>query len=152
MPQQDFEKSSAQNRGLGGDVRLKSGESLLLFLLLQEYRKRRPGLDRQGTTIENVLPQERYQLWSWICVVYHVLRRSTRGDNGVYLHRAAPRLLPWGTGVVYRVTAVRPVRYNEKRRGMVVGSEATSLLPCHMFSNKAPFGLPPTHWLVATVV
>ena len=29
--------------------------------------------------------------WSWICAVYHVLRRCTRGDNRVYLHRAAPR-------------------------------------------------------------
>ena len=32
--QQGFGRSSAQNRGLEGDVRLKSGEHLRLFLLL----------------------------------------------------------------------------------------------------------------------
>ena len=32
--QQGFRRSSAQNRGLGGDVRLKSGEPAALFLLL----------------------------------------------------------------------------------------------------------------------
>ena len=35
-------------------------ENLLQFLLLWEYTKRRPGLDRR--TIENILPQERYHL------------------------------------------------------------------------------------------
>ena len=34
MLQQGFGRSSAQNHGLGGDVRLKCGEHLLLFLLL----------------------------------------------------------------------------------------------------------------------
>ena len=53
MLQQGFGRSSAQNRGLGGNVKLKSGEHLLLFLLqlLKEYRKRRPGLDRQSKYI-----------------------------------------------------------------------------------------------------
>ena len=37
--------------------------------------------------------------WNWICVVYHVLRRYTRGDNEVYLHRAAP----WAMGHRRRV-------------------------------------------------
>ena len=55
MFQQGFGRSSAQNHGPGGDVRLNSGEPLLLFLLLQEYRKKwRLGLNRQITTIENI--------------------------------------------------------------------------------------------------
>ena len=41
----------------------------------------------------------------------------------------------WGTGVVWRVMTVRPVRYNKKQQGTVPGSEATFLSPCHMFYN-----------------
>ena len=33
--QEGFRRSSAQNRSLGGDVRLKSGGHLLLFLLIR---------------------------------------------------------------------------------------------------------------------
>ena len=54
-----FGRSAEQNRGLGGDIRLKSGPYLLLFLLLNGGR---PGSGRPSTTLENLLPQERYQL------------------------------------------------------------------------------------------
>ena len=44
------------------------------------------------STIENILPQERYITLSRkiVCSVYHVLRKCTRGDRAVYLHQAAP--------------------------------------------------------------
>ena len=59
--QQGLGKSAEQNRGLGGDIRLKSGPYLLPFLLLHGGR---PGAGRPSTTPENILPQERYQLVS----------------------------------------------------------------------------------------
>ena len=49
------------NRGLGDDTRPKSGPYLLLFLLLHGGRS---GSGRPRTTLENILPQERYQLVS----------------------------------------------------------------------------------------
>ena len=54
-----FGRSAEQNRGLGGNIRLKSCPNLLLFLLLHG---RRPDSGRPSTTLENILPQERYQL------------------------------------------------------------------------------------------
>ena len=60
MLQQGFDRSAEQNRGLGGDIRLKSGPyHLLLFLLLHGGR---PGSGQPSTALENILPQERYQL------------------------------------------------------------------------------------------
>ena len=59
--QQGFGRSCAQNRGLVGDIRLKSGPYLLLFLLLHGGR---PGSGRPSTALENILPQERYKLVS----------------------------------------------------------------------------------------
>ena len=54
-------RSAEQNRGLGGDIRLKSGPYLVQFVLLHGGR---PGSGRPGTFLENILPQERYQLVS----------------------------------------------------------------------------------------
>ena len=54
--------SAEQNRGLGGDIRLKSGPYLILFVIM--LHDGRPGSGRQSTTLENILPQERYQLVS----------------------------------------------------------------------------------------
>ena len=59
MLQQGFGRSAEQNRGLGGDIRLKSGPYMLLFLLLHGGR---PGSGQPSTTLVNILPQERYQL------------------------------------------------------------------------------------------
>ena len=88
MLQQGLGRSAEQNRGRGGDIRLKSGPYLLPFLLLHGGR---PGSGRPSTTLENILAQERYQLVStFIGSVYHVLRKCTPGDRAVYLHRAGP--------------------------------------------------------------
>ena len=55
-------RSAEQNRCLGGDIRLKSGPYLVLFVLLHGGR---PGSGRPRTFfLENILPQERYQLVS----------------------------------------------------------------------------------------
>ena len=83
MLQLGFGRSADQNRGLGGDIRLKSGPYLLLFLLLHGGR---PGSGRPSTAaLENILPQERCQL-----VADESLQRSTPGDRAVCLHRAGP--------------------------------------------------------------
>ena len=58
MLQQGFGRSAEQNRGLGGNIRLKSGPYLLLFLLLHGGR---PGSGQPSTILENILPQEIYQ-------------------------------------------------------------------------------------------
>ena len=61
MLQKGLGRSAGQNRGLGGDIRLKSGPYLVLFVLLHGGR---PGSGRPRTFLENILPQERYQLVS----------------------------------------------------------------------------------------
>ena len=91
MLQQGFGRSSAQNRGLGGDVRLKSGEHLLVFLLLRRSTENGDlAWTAKAQLIESILPQEIYQ---FVVELDHVLRRWTRGDNGIYLHRAPPRAM-----------------------------------------------------------
>ena len=55
MLQQRLGRSAEQNRGLGGDIRLKSGPYLLLFLLLHGGR---PGSCRPSTTLENIATRE----------------------------------------------------------------------------------------------
>ena len=87
MLQKGLGRSAEQNRGLGGDIRLKSGPYLVLFVLLQGGR---PGSGRPRTFLENILPQERYQLVSdlYLQCLYHVLRKCTPGDMAAYLHRA----------------------------------------------------------------
>ena len=51
-------RSAEQNRGLGGDIRLKSGPYLVLFVLLHGGRP--AGSGRQSTTFENMLPQRSF--------------------------------------------------------------------------------------------
>ena len=90
MLQQGLGRSAEQNRGLGGDIRLKSGPYLLPFLLLHGGR---PGSGRPSTTPENILPQEIYQLVSDLhlqCLSCAMIRKCTRGDRAAYLHRARP--------------------------------------------------------------
>ena len=127
MLQQGFGRSAEQNRGPGGDIRLKSGPYLLLFLLLHGGR---PGSGRPSTTLENIYQTRDINL-SRInaCSVYHVLCKSTRGDNGVFLHRAGPRAMG------HRRCLKDYDR--EKQRGRVLGSETISLVSCHM-TNKPP--------------
>ena len=68
---------------------------------------------------------------TFICSVYHVLRKCTRGEWAAYLHRARPGAIghrkylkgydrPWSK------------QYREKQRGTVLGSETISLVSCHM--------------------
>ena len=59
--QKGLGRSAEQNRGLGSDIRLKSGPYLVLFVLLHGGR---PGSGRPRTFLENILPQEIYQLVS----------------------------------------------------------------------------------------
>ena len=61
MLQKGLGRSAEQNRGIGGDIRLKSGPYLVSFVLLHGGR---PGSGRPRTSLENILPQERYQLVS----------------------------------------------------------------------------------------
>ena len=61
MLQKGLGRSAEQKRGLGGDIRLKSGPYLVLFVLLHDGS---PGSGRPRTFLENILPQERYQLVS----------------------------------------------------------------------------------------
>ena len=61
MLQRGLGRSAEQNRGLGGGIRLKSGPYLVLFVLLHGGR---PGSGRPRTFLENILPQEGYQLVS----------------------------------------------------------------------------------------
>ena len=53
MLQKGLGRSAEQNRGLGGDIRLKSGPYLVLFVLLHGGR---PGSGRPRTFLENILP------------------------------------------------------------------------------------------------
>ena len=61
---------------------------------------------------------------------YHVLRRCTRGDNGVYLQRAGPGAM--GPGRYLKGYDRASKWYSEKQRGTVLGSEMISLVSCHM--------------------
>ena len=74
--------------------------------------------------------------WSWICVLYHVLRRCTRGDNGVYLHRAGPGAMGHRRCLKGYDRAFK--WYSEKQRGTVLGSETISLVSCHMTYKPPP--------------
>ena len=89
MLQKGLGRSAEQNRGLGGDIRLKSGPYLVLFVLLHGGR---PGSGRPRTFLENILPQERYQLVSdlYLQCLPCAIRKYTPGDMAAYLHQARP--------------------------------------------------------------
>ena len=62
MLQQDFGRSSAQNRGLKGDVRPKSGEPAPVPTAVGPQKTEIWLEPPKQSTIENILPQERYQV------------------------------------------------------------------------------------------
>ena len=132
MLQQGCGRSAEQNRGLGGDIRLKSGPYLLLLLLLHGGT---PGSGRPSTTLENILPQERYQPGSdqSLQCLPCATQMHTPGDRVVHLHRADP-------GVMGRRRCLKGYdhaskRYCEKQRETVLGSETISLVSCDMTYN-----------------
>ena len=75
--QKGLGRSAEQNRGLVGDIRLKSGPYLVLFVLLHGGR---PGSGRPKTFLENILPQERYQLVADVSLQYQAQERSVPGS------------------------------------------------------------------------
>ena len=91
MLQQRFGRSAEQNHGLEGDIRLKSGPSLLLFLLLHGGDLARADQEQVSKIYchkRDINLSRRLN-----CSVYHVLRKCTRGDRAVYLHRAGPGVM-----------------------------------------------------------
>ena len=94
MLQQGCRRSSAQNRGLGGDVRLKSGEpadvptTAVVGVQKTETWLEPPHYRKYIHCHKRDIDLSRRK----VCSVYHVLRKCTvaRGDRAVYLHRAAP--------------------------------------------------------------
>ena len=129
MLQKGLGRSAEQNRGLGGDIRLKSGSYLVLFVLLHGGR---PGSGRPRTFLENILPQERYQLVSDLYL--QCLPCATQMHTRRYGSLPAPSSIG---GIGHR-------RYlkgydcgpnsidSEKQRGTVLGSETIFLVSCHM--------------------
>ena len=127
MLQQGFGRSSAQNRGLEGDVWIMSGRHLLLFLLLWEYKD--GDLAWTAKALSKIYCHKRdiNLLRRFICSVYNVLRKCTRGGNGVYLHRADPGAM--GHRRCLKGYDRASKKYSEKQRGTVLGSEAISYKP-----------------------
>ena len=141
MLQQGFGRSSAQNCGLGGDIRLKSGEHLLLFSYC--CRSTENGdLAWTAKALSKIYccKRDTNLSWSWICVVYHVRRRCTRGDNGVYLHRAPPGAMDHRRCLKGYDRAFK--WYSEKQPGTVLCSENISLVSCHMAYKSPPADSP----------
>ena len=68
-----------------------------------------------------------------------MLRKCTRGGNGVYLHRAGPGAM--GQRRCLKGYDRASKLYSEKQRGTVLGSETISLISCHM-TYKPPPGSP----------
>ena len=66
-----------------------------------------------------------------------MLHRCTRGDDGVYLHRAGPGAM--GHRRCLKGYDRASKWYSEKQRGTVLGSETISLVSCHM-TYKPPQG------------
>ena len=175
-----FGGSSAQNRGLGGDVRLKSGAPAAVPTAV--CRSTENGdLAWTAKAVLKIYCHKRDINSSRrkVCSVYHVLHKCTRGDRAVYLHRAgpgatgdrrclkgydpgpngivrnneerswAPRRFPW-----YRATWATnpPVIGSRMYLAELPWRRGCSVIRCaprgifnflSVFSNKAPFGLPP---------
>ena len=128
MLQKGLGRSAEQNHGLGGDIRLKSGPYLVLFVQLHGGR---PGSGRQSTTLENILPQERYQLASdlYLQCLPCAIRKCTPGDMAAYLHRACPG----GIGHRRYLKGYDDCGPNSiVRKTVRLGSETIFLVSCHM--------------------
>ena len=88
MLQKGLGRSAEQNRGLGSDIRLKSGPYLVLFVLLHGGAGDLARAD-QGLFSKIYCHKRDINLsQTFICSVYHVLRKCTPGDMAAYLHRA----------------------------------------------------------------
>ena len=88
MLQLGLRRSSGQNRGLGSDVRLKSGEPAAAPTAVRVQKTETwlgPPHYRKYIATREITVFERK-----VCSVYHVLRKYKRGDRAVYLHRAGP--------------------------------------------------------------
>ena len=70
------------------------------------------------------------------CSVYPVLRKCTRGGNGVYLHSAGPGAM--GQRRCLKGYDRASILYSEKQRGTVPGSETISLVSCHIWPTSPP--------------
>ena len=88
--QQGFGRSAEQNRGLGGDIRLNNGPHLLLFPLLYCMAGDLARADQAQLSKIYCHKRDINLSRRKVCSVYHVLRKGTRGDSAVYLHRAGP--------------------------------------------------------------
>ena len=85
MLQKGLGRSAEQNRGLRGDIRLKSGPYLVLFVLQHGERS---GSGRPRTFLENILPQEIYQIVSDLYL--HCLPCATQMHTWRYGSLPAP--------------------------------------------------------------
>ena len=131
MFQQIFRRSSAQNRGLGGNVRLKSGEPAPVPTA--SCRRTENGDLAWTAALSKMYCHKRYinLFRRKVCSVYHVLRKCIRGDRAVYLHRAGPGAMGhWRCFKGYDRGPNSIVRNNEERPWL--GSETISLVWCHM--------------------
>ena len=87
-PEKGLGRSAEQNRGLGGDIRLKSGPYLVLFVccMAGDLARADQGLFSKIYCHKRDINLSRTS----VCSVYHVLRKCTRSDRAAYLHRARP--------------------------------------------------------------
>ena len=90
MIQEGFRGAFAQNRGLGGDVRLKSGEPAAVPTAVG-VQKTENGDLAWTAALSKIYCHKRNATLSRknVCSVYNVLRKCTRGDRAVNLHRVA---------------------------------------------------------------
>ena len=130
MLQQGLRRSSAQNRGLGGDARLKSGEPGAVPTAAVEVQKTETWAWTAALSKiychkrDFTLPRKKF------CSVYHVvLRKCTRGDRAVYLPRAAP-------GAMGHRRCLKG--YDHGPNGIVINNEERSWAPRRFPWYRAP--------------
>ena len=93
------------------------------------HKTERPGLNRQALSKIHCHNRDTSLSRRFISSVYNVLRKYTRNDNGVYLHRAGPRAM--GHRRCLKGYDRASKWDSEKQRETVLGSETISLVSCH---------------------